>query len=75
LTLSVSDEGYSMTDFERIWWRLFHDWLCAYLMKVIPETRGVHLICYIRFYYYQLYQFSKAKTPKILITCFIRTLS
>ena len=41
--LIVPDEGYS----ERTWRRLF--W--AYLMKVIPETRRVYYILYLRFYF------------------------
>ena len=52
---------------ERTWWRLFHKHvirttlaifvsifilLCAYLMKVIPQTRYSHYIIYLRFYFY-----------------------
>ena len=53
--------------YERTWWRLFHKHvICftlyifvsifilvwAYLMKVIPQTRHLHSISYLRYYFY-----------------------
>ena len=53
--------------YERTWWRVFHKHvirttlaifvpifilLCAYLMKVFPQTHHSHYISYLRFYFY-----------------------